>query len=779
MTCLQHLFSWIPLENVLNENFLLSVFELSRWREQNQDVSIAGMSAVTELFYVQKNVPCGKFIIAAIKGLLDQSNIGHANEMYEEKFTELLRVFTAKYAKRLVHDEIFQNFICHLYQFTFNGSGALAFTEKLGVWTPLIKEICSDSSNVTNYSEVFHSLVGGTLRKYQYQFDQEQELDMLDNETLDFNMETEWQHFLNQCIEVITSMGEGLPNQVFNQVYAEWQRTFESFLSFENAIDSNSFDMQIYDQNKCHFIHCVLRDLTSLCQTLVSLAGTLESSKSEGCFENLLQLTQCLLYFVKFFMQRRECMQIRHNSLRQYFVEMFPQVLQALRSLLSLSVFHKPENELRELVDQVGQLLQPSSTMEQQIVCLAAAQFLLSVTSVIRPKYMLEIPSIVRLVQFGPNLRHLPAPVQSVTYEMIINCFVLPWQNVPNQEQEFEKRGLVLNEYVTNLGHDIFSNQEQPSKIQTIQTSSILPIFKDILEYFRDNSTSVKNMIANAFKPIITKTLTIFNSCECQEADNLIAEFSLSVLKTLQLQLGIAFVKEMLTIFINWATSQKLSRNRMSAIEKILQMLHMVVEQPGNSTNTLIPAILNMSLNHIQPLLTGDEKDMFANTDVAVLLYTLFDSILYHRWQYFYKSQIRSITSPSVNQSDLAPQNAEELLSILTSYGRVLVQGDDPQVKRIILISLQRLNERWKLFDRDFFKENLLMSFQCAFINALVAPEGALHYDLLMSILFTMGQIHVEKFHQSFISSGMFGGEDKLVQDICLSTVSIFLILFF
>lgn len=456
----------------------------------------------------------------------------------------------------------------------------------------------------------------------------------------------------------------------------------------------------------------------------------------------------------------------------------FPQVLQALRSLLSLSVFHKPEHELRELIDQVGQLLLPSTTMEQQIVCLSSAQFLLSVTSVIRPKYMLEVPSIVRLVQSGSNLKHLPGPVQSVTYEMIINCFVLPWQNVPNQEQEFDKRGLVLNEYVTNLGHDLFTLE--PSKIQSIQPSSqVLPIFKDILEYFKDNSTSVKNMIANAFKPIITKTLTIFNSCECQEADVLIAEFSLSVLKTLQLQLGIAFVKEMLTIFINWATSQKLSRNRMAAIEKILQMLHLVVEQPGNSTNTLIPSILNMSLNHIQPLLTGDEKEMFANTDVAVLLYTLFDGVLYHRWQYFYKSQIPRTIVQSDNHADPdQPQNAEELLSILTSYGRVLVQGDDPQIKRIILISLQRLHERWKLFNRDFFQVNLLMSFQCAFINALLAPEGALHYDLLMSILFTMGQINLEKFHQSFISSGHFGGgEGKLVEDICLSTVSVFFLL--
>lgn len=319
---MQHLFSWIPLDNVLNENLLLSIFELSRWREHNQEISIAGMSAVTELFYVQRHVPCGTLITAAINDLLDQTNIGHANEMYEEKFTELLRVFTPKYAKRIVHDGIFPNLICHLYQFTFNGNGALAFTEKLGVWTPLIEVICSNQNNLTSYSELFQSLVGGVLRKYQYQFDQDQELDMLDNETLDFNMETEWQHFLNQCIEVITSMGEGMPHQVFNQVYTEWQRTFESFLSFENAIDTKSFDMQIYDPNKCHFIHCVLRDLTSLCQTLVSLAGTLENNKSEGCYENLLHLTQCLLYFVKFFMQRRECTEIRHTNLRQYFVEM-------------------------------------------------------------------------------------------------------------------------------------------------------------------------------------------------------------------------------------------------------------------------------------------------------------------------------------------------------------------------------------------------------------------------------------------------------------------------
>lgn len=85
--------------------------------------------------------------------------------------------------------------------------------------------------------------------------------------------ETEWQQYLRQCIETLCLIAEDRPFQVFEQVYSDWQRPFEMFMSLEKSHDGSA--LTITDYPRCHLIHCVTRDLASLCQTLTSLIPTL------------------------------------------------------------------------------------------------------------------------------------------------------------------------------------------------------------------------------------------------------------------------------------------------------------------------------------------------------------------------------------------------------------------------------------------------------------------------------------------------------------------------
>lgn len=159
--------------------------------------------------------------------------------------------------------------------------------------------------------------------------------------------------------------------------------------------------------------------------------------------------------------------------------------------------------------------------------------------------------------------------------------------------------------------------------------------------------------------------------------------------------------------------------------------------------------------------------------------------ILHHRWQYFYKSQILRGFSPAATTNDFGygstaddgPQNGEQLLAILTSYGHGIVAGNDPHITRILLTSLQSLNERYKLFARPFFKDNLLTSFHCALINALISPEGALHCDLLLNVLYSMGQVNQNQLHASFVTLG-YSSSSKMVEEVCSAIVSPFFFLY-
>lgn len=63
------------------------------------------------------------------------------------------------------------------------GYGALAFTERLSIWCPIIRGLAV--SGFGRYVDIVQLLVLGILRKMQFRFDQDAELDVLDNESLD------------------------------------------------------------------------------------------------------------------------------------------------------------------------------------------------------------------------------------------------------------------------------------------------------------------------------------------------------------------------------------------------------------------------------------------------------------------------------------------------------------------------------------------------------------------------------------------------------------------
>lgn len=106
------------------------------------------------------------------------------NELYQDKLTELLRLFIAQQWSRWIDDEtIFPEFINSLYAFTFESYAPLPFTEKLTIWHPIITGLASRGFG--RYTQTMHLLVAGILKKIQFRFNDLEEMKALDNESLD------------------------------------------------------------------------------------------------------------------------------------------------------------------------------------------------------------------------------------------------------------------------------------------------------------------------------------------------------------------------------------------------------------------------------------------------------------------------------------------------------------------------------------------------------------------------------------------------------------------
>lgn len=413
LSCIQHLFSWIPLEHVLDDFLLGGLFELAKWNVSHPAVSTSTLTTICELFYRQTAIP-HVAIATGIMNLL-QEDLRDSSEMYQDKLTELLRLFTTQQASRWIADDTFLNLLYALYKFTFAGYGALAFTERLAIWTPIVKTLLPKGFGV--YNDLLMSLVAGTINKMQFQNDQNEGfLELLDNSTLDDDLETEWQHFLSQCIETVALIAEGSPEPVLEIVLNAWKASFEVFLVIEKAIINES---SIWTStSKCHYIHCVLRDLSSLCQTLSRLVPIIESC-SERVSEFVLTVAISLVLTVKFLATKKPYkMPTFNEEIQSDFAETLAQMLAALRGLLPWSTVLKFDASVNSLIDVVVQILLPTETPEPKIVTLAAAQLLLSISSIMRPNGLQEQSGMLQMIQAGRNLPHLDRQTSQLVFQV-------------------------------------------------------------------------------------------------------------------------------------------------------------------------------------------------------------------------------------------------------------------------------------------------------------------------------------------------------------------------
>lgn len=205
--------------------------------------------------------------------------------------------------------------------------------------------------------------------------------------------------------------------------------------------------------------------------------------------KNLTQITYCLIYAIKFIaVNKLHSVNFDKCILSSNFVEIFAQLLNSIRNLLPWSPVLQSENELKSLIENVTQILLPSSNLlqEPKLITLAAAHFLLTVSSVIRPRYMLDCPSFKQLIQMGNNLTYLDQQASVFIRNAIVNCIVLPWPNLSNGDQAFDRRLVLLQEYFHNLSKDLLNldhtvmHNQQDKVIKVI--TKILPALNDIID---------------------------------------------------------------------------------------------------------------------------------------------------------------------------------------------------------------------------------------------------------------------------------------------------------
>lgn len=139
--------------------------------------------------------------------------------------------------------------------------------------------------------------------------------------------------------------------------------------------------------------------------------------------------------------------------------------------------------------------------------------------------------------------------------------------------------------------------------------------------------------------------------------------------------------------------------------------------------------------------------------------FLFFSSILQNKWFYFYKSRLQMTSISSIGNLENGTNtetilNHDDFIKIFHAYGYGLLSLHDPEIKQQILNSMQCLNERKKLYHREVFRSELLLHFLSAILKTLLCPEGVIQRDLLITVLFTMGQVDNTSLKQVFQETG-------------------------
>ncbi|XP_014246351.1 exportin-6 [Cimex lectularius] len=712
LQALSHLFSWIPLADV-NSLPLLSL--ITHFASQQDASGLHGLSALNELLY--NNCVPGTFqnsllslcvhnnslLRAALTTLT--TNMGTIDPEYMSKLTEMTRLCVSVHWHRVESSPGFPvlEFLSSLFQFTFQQPSLEGFYMTLDIWNSLLDYLqLKDTSHIAKYEEVLVTLVHALLKKLQGHRD-------LDNEMLDNNEESERQKFLRQCIEVIAKVAELAPTQTCTLVLECWQPLMSQYSSLlcGGTANENLGDNGEWIDDCSALTQCVARLYSQM------LAAAVPHNLA-SLFANLAaQATQARLH-------ERQL----YHTISPHLIELHSQIIAGLNACMCESIVETSLSAvLPLLIEPTAPKLQHSSAHVLNTICLQRA-----------PQRSLD--QLYTL--FTTNISHLPKDTLSVVYCALVRC-LLSWKWDSDSTRVQLLAGLI--ETMTPSGG--------PMQLQDLSHITA------VLLHAKPDTSSSKKLLFTAVQPVLQQVLNDFPRIlkTKPEQCNAMLTLFLEAFRTLQHQMGAQFTQRAVHTFISSFTQCEISEIS-CGVDKLLQLLTLVIEQPAASFKHFVPSCIALCLENILPSVTEATSGT-----IKPPLYHLLSSLVMHKWQYFYQGAVQ----------DCQPvlEHGDQLAAILTAFGQSLTQ-QDISIFSQNLQALESINHKWKLYHKEMFRVQFLALLLTVLLTTLINKSHALLSDEIATAIYNMAAVNFDTFFNSFLPTflSQTSGLDENQRDI-------------
>ncbi|KAK9883135.1 hypothetical protein WA026_001329 [Henosepilachna vigintioctopunctata] len=765
---LQHLFTWVPITEIPSHiiKCIFNLTNISSYAQEDDDMCVMAMSAINELLY-RKCTPPGteEFFVQLYLHMVDllkdlsTSTIFRMDSIdstFMEKLSELSVLLIQQHFWRLEMEPNVSSleFLSWFFQLTVQLPSIQCYSQCLVVWIAFVKQIKPQNSH--KYSEALLGLVSMLLKKIQYtsNFDQLREIN---TQEVNEDNDTEWSTLVKNTNEIIATIAEFAPLDTFNLVLLPWKTHYENYRSVTKEIaapNSNFANTLRCDMSERDRLCCMLMDFSSLTQSLARLSSLFTDQDNTEVQNSCDDLIYCLfqrildsayvaaetkLYNCRLDAKLIECSNNVHSELLAALQTWFLWVLQR-KKLTDLN--------LKTMIEITVPLLTEPGSTPPSVAC-SAARLLLTLTAQISPPTMMRIQTMTEFINAASTMGQATVETRHLVNVSICNLLLRNWGE--STHRDLEMRQYLVGVFFDNITKDfrILTSTTEEQRVREV-CDNTLNALSHIIDFCKHFSNSSKKLLYLALKNAIDHALAVFPAyVKYSEVSQNILVLFVNVLGVLQQQLGMEGTKQAVNVFLQVAVNEQHVVTAPSNIEKLLQVLKLVVEAPSSAYKNFLPPILELCMQNLCPVVLSQADEY---PEVYLSLLNLFHSILKHRWQYFYISQVRSGFSPCV-EADAAsdfPQKPQELISILEIFGQALLQQDINIFKFSIGV-LEDLNAKWNLYSKAIFREYLRNKFLTVLLSTLVEKSHCLLSEDTQVTIYNMASVNFQDFFTTFL----------------------------
>ncbi|XP_040355641.2 exportin-6 [Ixodes scapularis] len=813
--CLEHLFSWVPPSRHVSPALLTALFHFSAFGchpdtsmttdagsgQDRSELGVVAMSCINEIlskncvpsdledflllvfqntFYILQILTKHDVVTVGTNTSLVTANnrLGGLNDSYLDKFTEFLRLFVSVHLHRFEensHCPVLQ-FLALLFEYTFQQPALERYYACLDIWAVFLEYLVArlnsklggglGDATVRRYKEALATLVAEVLKKSMFKFNQTN-LEELDDETLDDNMQTEWQCFLQHNLGIISKVADIIPEDVCAHVLGLFQKDLAVYLELEQFVGPEG--LRVTAENECRRLHCCLRDLSSLLQAVGRLASRLTPENFTELLvptrDTVTRLCHTASYGnrLKFYALKTAA----PNVLKSDFIEVQAQSLAALQAFchwlhqLHSDCLQRTQNaeQFRVLVEAYIEVALPNIVGQSpEKVTHSAAHLLLSLTTV-RPSFLLALPAMQQL--FGAvcerKLRPLPPESELLVLRSLHNSLCLPWPGVADTGQGWEVRAGHQRRLVAALTSVLvqaacsreFSASTQLQQQAKPSVKWAVRVMRELVEGLEGEGTRAKQLchggLGDACNAVVALFPVYLNDREVTEA---ILDLLLVLFRVLQAQLGAAFAEQMLQTFLSLFTREQLQNCILNegsvgirVVEKFLSLLQQIVKEPSAAFKVFVPRIIDLCMSEIYPIVAERPSP-----EVSQALFELLQEALVHNWRHFFPGGVMAALEG--RQEEVRHQ--DQFGRVMQAYGQSFLQPDI-NLFRQNLEGLEALNRKWRLYHKAVFRSGMLPQFVHVLLRCLAARSHDLLRDEVYVALHNMASVDFDQFRTTLL----------------------------